>query len=46
MNAQIRELAFNLAPISELAQGRDRSRACDPLVEDGKLKVLCGDDAR
>jgi type IV pilus assembly protein PilB len=41
MNTQIRELAFNLAPISELRRAALAS-GMRPLVEDGKIKVLNG----
>jgi hypothetical protein len=39
MNAQIRELAFNLAPVSDLRKAAIQS-GMRSLVEDGKLKVL------
>ncbi len=39
MNAQIRELAFNLAPVSELRKAAIQS-GMRTLVEDGRLKVL------
>ncbi|MFZ4575947.1 MAG: GspE/PulE family protein [Phycisphaerales bacterium] len=41
MNTQIRELAFNLAPISELRRAAI-TNGMRTLVEDGKIKVLGG----
>lgn len=41
MNAEIRELAFNLAPVSELRRAAV-ANGMRSLVEDGKIKVLNG----
>jgi len=41
MNTQIRELAFNLAPISDLRRAA-LANGMRPLVEDGKIKILNG----
>lgn len=41
MNAEIRELAFNLAPVSELRKAA-LNNGMQPLVEDGRRKVLGG----
>jgi type IV pilus assembly protein PilB len=41
MNTQIRELAFKLAPISELRRAA-LANGMRPLVGDGKLKILAG----
>jgi type IV pilus assembly protein PilB len=41
MNTQIRELAFTLAPISELRRAA-LNNGMRPLVGDGKLKILGG----
>jgi type II secretory ATPase GspE/PulE/Tfp pilus assembly ATPase PilB-like protein len=41
MNAAIRELAFNLAPISELRRAAMLS-GMRTLVQDGRLKILGG----
>ncbi len=41
MNSQIRELAFNLAPISEIRRAAI-ANGMRPLVEDGKIKILNG----
>jgi type IV pilus assembly protein PilB len=41
MNSEIRELAFSLAPVSELRKAALAS-GMRPLVEDGKLKILNG----
>ncbi|MEZ6318815.1 MAG: ATPase, T2SS/T4P/T4SS family [Phycisphaerales bacterium] len=41
MNAEMRDLAFNLAPVSELRRAALAS-GMRPLVEDGRLKVLNG----
>jgi type IV pilus assembly protein PilB len=41
MNSEIRELAFNLAPVSELRRAA-LSSGMRPLVQDGRLKVLNG----
>ena len=41
MNSTIRELAFNLAPISELRKAA-LANGMRPLVEDGKIKCLNG----
>lgn len=41
MNATIRDLAFNLAPISELRKAAI-ANGMRPLVYDGKLKILAG----
>ncbi|HYE61387.1 MAG TPA: ATPase, T2SS/T4P/T4SS family [Phycisphaerales bacterium] len=41
MNTQIRELAFKLAPISELRRAA-LNNGMRPLVGDGKLKILSG----
>ena len=41
MNAEIRELAFNLAPVSELRKAALNS-GMQPLVQDGRRKVLGG----
>ena len=41
MNSEIRELAFNLAPISQLRQAA-LANGMRPLVEDGKIKILKG----
>lgn len=41
MNAQIRDLAFKLAPVVELRRAALAS-GMKPLVEDGRLKVLSG----
>jgi type IV pilus assembly protein PilB len=41
MNTQIRELAFRLAPISELRRAA-LANGMRPLVGDGKLKILSG----
>jgi type II secretory ATPase GspE/PulE/Tfp pilus assembly ATPase PilB-like protein len=41
MNAHIRDLAFNLAPISEI-RAAALAGGMRPLVEDGKLKILNG----
>jgi type II secretory ATPase GspE/PulE/Tfp pilus assembly ATPase PilB-like protein len=41
MNSQLRELAFSLAPISELRRAAI-ANGMRSLVQDGKLKVLGG----
>jgi type IV pilus assembly protein PilB len=41
MNAEVRELAFNLAPVSELRRAALAS-GMKPLVEDGRIKILAG----
>ena len=41
MNTQIRELAFKLAPISEVRRAA-LANGMRPLVSDGKIKVLKG----
>jgi type IV pilus assembly protein PilB len=41
MNSQIRELAFNLAPISEIRRAAI-ANGMRPLVDDGKIKILNG----
>lgn len=41
MNSQIRELAFNLAPVSELRKAAVAS-GMRSLVEDGRIKILNG----
>jgi type IV pilus assembly protein PilB len=41
MNSAIRELAFNLAPVSELRKAA-LANGMRPLVEDGKIKCLTG----
>jgi type IV pilus assembly protein PilB len=41
MNAAIRDLAFNLAPLSELRRAA-LANGMRPLVYDGKLKILAG----
>ncbi len=41
MNSEIRELAFNLAPISQLRHAA-LANGMRPLVEDGKIKILKG----
>lgn len=41
MNTQLRELAFNLSPISELRKAA-LANGMRPLVEDGKIKILNG----
>lgn len=41
MNAAIRDLAFNLAPISDLRKAA-LANGMRPLVQDGKLKILAG----
>jgi type IV pilus assembly protein PilB len=41
MNSEIRELAFNMAPISQLRQAA-LANGMRPLVEDGKIKILKG----
>ena len=41
MNSQIRELAFKLAPISDLRRAA-LNNGMRPLVGDGKLKILGG----
>lgn len=42
MNTQLRDMAFNLAPVSELRKGALAS-GMRPLVGDGKIKILRGD---
>jgi type IV pilus assembly protein PilB len=41
MNGQIRDLAFKLAPISDLRKAA-KANGMLPLVNDGKIKVLKG----
>ena len=41
MNTAIRELAFKLAPVSELRNAA-LAAGMRPLVEDGKIKILNG----
>ncbi len=41
MNSEIRELAFNLAPISQIRQAA-LANGMRPLVADGKIKILKG----
>ena len=42
MNNEIRELAFNRAPLGQIRQAGERA-GMKSLVEDGKIKVLRGD---
>ncbi len=42
MNNEIRELAFNRAPLGQIRQAGVRS-GMRTLVEDGKIKILRGD---
>ena len=42
MNAEIRDLAFNRAPLGQIRQAAIRG-GMKTLVEDGKLKILRGD---
>ncbi|MFN7022363.1 MAG: GspE/PulE family protein [Phycisphaerales bacterium] len=41
MNSEIREMAFNMAPIAQIRQAA-LANGMRPLVEDGKIKVLRG----
>ena len=41
MNSELRELAFNLAPIAQLRRAA-LANGMRPLVEDGRMKILRG----